>query len=124
ILRKMMAKDPQNRFQTPGEVAAALEPFSVSGPTPWETVRPALDPVGELASPADVEEGDAGALQGTIPPSPELTPLVDSAVRPVIDILPRRRRGRRRRLLGWGVFLAALLAGLAVAYFALRPDGF
>jgi hypothetical protein len=28
VVTKMTAKDPQKRFQTPAEVAAALEPFA------------------------------------------------------------------------------------------------
>jgi tetratricopeptide (TPR) repeat protein len=31
VVRKMMAKRPEDRFQTPGEVAAALAPFASSG---------------------------------------------------------------------------------------------
>ncbi|NBO91351.1 MAG: serine/threonine protein kinase [Planctomycetia bacterium] len=39
ILEKMIAKAPENRFQTPGEVADALQPYAVSGPTPWQAVK-------------------------------------------------------------------------------------
>jgi serine/threonine protein kinase len=49
VLRKLMAKDPARRFQTPTELAAALEPFSVSGPTPWDPVRLLPDPDEELS---------------------------------------------------------------------------
>jgi predicted NACHT family NTPase len=34
ILRKMMAKRPEERYQTPAEVAVALEPFARSGSSP------------------------------------------------------------------------------------------
>jgi serine/threonine protein kinase len=35
IVRKLMAKRPEDRFQTPAELVAALEPFAASNPTPW-----------------------------------------------------------------------------------------
>jgi serine/threonine-protein kinase len=121
ILRKMTAKDPQERYQTPGEVAAALEPFSVSGPTPWEPVFQTLDPAGDQPAPVGVDDSDpvmlaAKGLEGTI--SPENTPRADSAI-PARDELwpPRRRRGRL--LLMWTLFLVALAAGITAAYLLL-----
>lgn len=115
IVRKMTAKAPEDRYQTPGEVAQALEPFSVSGPTPWETVRPGLEALVEEVTPLN-DESDP-VLKATV--SPQLTPMVDIA-QPLTDPLgPRRSRGWR--LVGWSVFLAGVAAGAAVAYLALRP---
>lgn len=38
IVEKLLAKKPAERFQTPAELAAALEPFAVDAPPPWLTV--------------------------------------------------------------------------------------
>jgi serine/threonine protein kinase len=118
ILRKMTAKDPQERYQTPGEVAAVLEPFSVSGPTPWEPVYQTLDPAGDQPAPVGVDDSDpvmlaAKGLEGTI--SPENTPLADSAI-PARDVPWPPRRRPLRRLLMWTLFLASLAAGVTAAY--------
>jgi serine/threonine protein kinase len=39
IIDKLMAKHPNDRFQTPAELANALQPYAVSGPTPWAMPR-------------------------------------------------------------------------------------
>src|SRR5205085_10548540 len=42
VLRRMMAKDPRDRFQTATEVAEALEPFvGMDAPQPWLMTLPA-----------------------------------------------------------------------------------
>src|SRR2546430_3602295 len=52
IVRQLMAKYPAERFQTPSELAAALAPFAVSGPTLW-VIPPSGGPFSELrATPA------------------------------------------------------------------------
>jgi serine/threonine-protein kinase len=116
ILRRMMMKSPGDRYQTPGEVAQALEPFSVSGPTPWEPARPNLEAMEDEETPGEVDDSDP-VLQATA--APELTPLGESAV-PATDAAGLRR-SRSWQLLAWTVFLAGVAAGVAVAYFALRP---
>ncbi len=90
ILARMIAKDPAERFQTPQEVTAALEPYSVSGPTPWEPKRPTSDPFLDPTStpPSDspssnplleVEQSnDRDASVNTVPPGDEHTPLSGS----------------------------------------------
>jgi serine/threonine-protein kinase len=44
ILRRMIAKKPGDRFQTPAEVADALEPFAEDRPVVWQPGRPASMP--------------------------------------------------------------------------------
>jgi eukaryotic-like serine/threonine-protein kinase len=85
VIRRMMAKDPRQRFQTPAEVAATLAPFAVQAATPMAI--PMAIPAGVSApstasgssawtsnqpggSPAD----DEVAL-GTLPQNFSATPL-------------------------------------------------
>jgi tRNA A-37 threonylcarbamoyl transferase component Bud32 len=65
IIAKMMAKDPGLRYQTPGEVAAAIAPFvPVSVPPPNASEMPVLcaavlegqEPVVDLVAAAQVDE--------------------------------------------------------------------
>ncbi len=43
VVDRMLAKDPQQRFQTPGEVAAALEPFCQPRPAAAPVAQPKSD---------------------------------------------------------------------------------
>jgi len=104
ILYRLLAKHPADRFQTPAELAKALEPFAVSGPIPWApqvtfpmaipmgpapgakaaplalvpgALTPsALTPAGEAAgSSEDSPSDELAALTNTMPPSPSPTPV-------------------------------------------------
>lgn len=39
VVARLMAKKPDERYRTPAELAAALQPYAVSGPTPWAPSR-------------------------------------------------------------------------------------
>jgi serine/threonine-protein kinase len=126
IIRKLMSKRPENRYQTPAEVVQVLEPYSVSGPTPWEPQRPSLEEIGvELLTPGEVDESDpimvaASALDGTRASATDLTPLADT-VAP--GSAPRRRRSRRWRRFFWGLVLGAIVgAAAAGAWFVLHSN--
>ena len=66
VIRKMMRKQPEDRYQTPLEVAQALEPFAVE--TGWISTAPApsagTDPV---ARPTEVAAGLGGGAAGPGP---------------------------------------------------------
>jgi serine/threonine protein kinase len=60
LVTKMMAKDPERRFQTPGEVAQALTPFFKKGSVGSATSKPDVSHAGQPA----VGQGsvDAGSV--------------------------------------------------------------
>lgn len=99
ILNKMMAKRPEDRYQTPAELVQALEPFSVSGPTPWEPTRPPAELPPEENAPlqegADSFMAAAGSLQPTVAANPEYTPRAEELIVPA----PKRSYIRRRLLI-------------------------
>ncbi|HEY7423421.1 MAG TPA: serine/threonine-protein kinase [Gemmataceae bacterium] len=128
IVLRLLSKHPEDRYQTPAEVAAALEPYAVSGPTPWASPPPSspyLDitatPLSEpTSSSRNILESNSSdewsALTNTQPPDLSPTPII-SPDRPrpgSSEHLPIASR-RRTRALAWITGLAAaLLAGLAV----------
>jgi serine/threonine-protein kinase len=109
IVRRLMAKDPAERFQTPAELAATLAPFAVAGPSGWShgepgTHRgadtagsPGTDPSGihpAVGAGNDILEGD-GVQVGTLPTDRWPTPL--SGEGPPLSLLDDEPSGRR-----WG----------------------
>ncbi|HEY7315595.1 MAG TPA: serine/threonine-protein kinase [Gemmataceae bacterium] len=129
IVQRLLAKRPKDRYQTPAELAAALEPFAVSGPTPWAPPpsSPYLDAaVTPVSAPSrssrNILEGisseELSAMTKTEPPDLSPTPVnaPDRPRRPRSSArLPAASR-RRTRALAWiaGAAAAALVAGLAV----------
>jgi eukaryotic-like serine/threonine-protein kinase len=60
VVAKLLAKHPPDRYQTPAELAAALEPFAVSGPTPWAPLTQPAEPFeDDTATPASGKSADA-----------------------------------------------------------------
>jgi WD40 repeat protein/serine/threonine protein kinase len=105
VVRRLMAKRPQDRFQTPAELAAAVARAAAT-PVAHADARPLAQPVEPVAETmmsefAGLDTGDSSAT----------TPL---------DALPRRKAERRRLLLigvtGGGILLVllALLVALLV----------
>ena len=108
LVRRLMAKDPQERFQNPGDLAAALVPFAVACPASWDCPTsgidladsPAITPL-QLGSddatlrPTDSDSGSA--LAGTLPNELTLTPM---SITELPSLLIRRAidRDQRRRL--------------------------
>lgn len=106
IVKKLMAKRPEDRYQTPGELAQVLD-----------------EALARLAQPADANANEAVAVESIIPmatPVQETTmdaPLVKVAsfIQPSRRARPRRPWPRRRWLtfsgVAAGVFLVLVLAG-------------
>jgi serine/threonine-protein kinase len=89
VLQKLLEKRPEDRYQTPADLAAALEPFAVSGSIPWAPLpSPTVPFVDSLATPADPNDStvrsiidefasdEQSALVNTISPDGEPTPAV------------------------------------------------
>jgi formylglycine-generating enzyme required for sulfatase activity len=100
VVRRLMAKDPAERYQTPEMLARALEPFARES-----TLPPRLFPSQSNESPTD--PGDPST--GTVPPSdPQgLLPTVQQEPPSTLSQTAANRLRRPRRLLG-------MLAGSAV----------
>jgi serine/threonine protein kinase len=98
LVAKMMAKEPARRFQTPAEVASALEPFFKKQAEPVVAPAPVVEPVPEPspAAPAEVVAEQPKAAER--PPE-----------QPLARVIPPRRRPWKRLAAG----LSALVVGAA-----------
>ena len=123
VLEKLLAKHPRERCQTPAELAAALEPFAVSGPTPWAPLPQPAEPFDDALptpGPADAgfqASGELSALANTVSQDGAPTPLTPTPTAPRRAVRTRRLARREpRRLLRWlGLFACAAVLGLAAA---------
>lgn len=106
LVARLMAKHPRERFQTPAELADALQPYALSGPTPWAPYRPPsganLDatatPAEDLATASGADFhfesfDERAAPAETVGPDPFLPPVITLRPRPA------PRPGVLRRLL-------------------------
>jgi eukaryotic-like serine/threonine-protein kinase len=118
MVRKLMAKSPEQRFQHPADVAEALAPFSTGGPTPWEGLHPTVSALPELDTPVS---GLVDPLVDT--PSPGLTPLTTEALpaRSLPPNLPPVSRSVWGSVLPWLLLGAGGLLALAAGVAALYP---
>jgi formylglycine-generating enzyme required for sulfatase activity/tRNA A-37 threonylcarbamoyl transferase component Bud32 len=112
VVRRMMAKAPQDRYQTPGETAAALAPFCTAPET----------------SPPTVQDAEPGAIQ-RFPAVPQAvlvqnfpgSSLLVGAAPAALNIQQRLAPRRRGWLLVAGLALGiVILGGVAWAIIGLR----
>jgi eukaryotic-like serine/threonine-protein kinase len=134
IVMKLLEKRPEDRYQTPVELAAALEPYAVSGTIPWAPLSsPSIPLVDSLATPVgpndskvhsvidEAASDEMSALVNTVSPDGEPTPANTS---------PASTRKKPRSLLALivimlllGLFLlgGAVLGAMTIAaFFSLR----
>jgi serine/threonine-protein kinase len=141
VVRRLMAKDPGARFQTPAEVAAALGPFAVDAEPSWAVPRATASADVKTPSSAGIDLGpdsssspdsprtDAlGALVSTVPPdsSPTMMSVVEVPwALTGSGATPADREQRRRMQIALGVavgvvggllLLAGLLSGLMLGW--------
>jgi eukaryotic-like serine/threonine-protein kinase len=120
IIRRLMAKQAVERFQTPAELAAALAPFATNSPGTWtdrEVTRGFLDDPG-MPGDEDPEpviyapgEDDASALIGTLPSSLSETPLC-TADMPSMQLRRSFQQEQRQRM----IFAILVSVGLAAIF--------
>ncbi len=74
ILRRLLAKDPAKRFQTPAEVAEALAPFAVNGPPFWTNSSLSQVPADMAGLPASdpLRDAERTAIIANFVPEPML----------------------------------------------------
>jgi urea transport system substrate-binding protein len=110
VLERMLAKKPAERFTTPAEVAAALEPYAAIIPGPDSATRLSV-PVSGVADGVAAQSPGPGVSDVSARPSQQTT---------VKRASPNKWRRNRGRL----IFAAALLvAAGAVAAFLFRDVG-
>ncbi len=127
IVEKLMAKNPEDRYQTPAELSRALQPYAVSGPTPWAppSRAPGQEPyVDPLATPTGVPDaGDEGnfvvdgsdaelaALAGTLDGDDWPTPVATLPL--TVPPRPSAHDTTRRRLMIALIVAITFVGGLA-----------
>jgi serine/threonine protein kinase len=124
VVEKLLAKHPPDRYQSPAELAAALEPFAVSGPTPWAPLPQPAEPFEEdSATPASGENTDAAfqasdelsALSNTVSQDGSPTPGPLSTFHGIRAHIGAVVRGRPAWLV-WGILLGCMFVlGVAAA---------
>ncbi len=136
IVDKLLAKRPEERFQTPAELAEALAPHAVSGPPPWpQAPRPQAPAVGPGPRGGD-ENPEALREASSSPPAPLAgttaiyQPAVSSALVPAtVQPRPSPRLCRpclRASLLAALAFIVGAVGACLTTIIpqaALRPRG-
>jgi hypothetical protein len=104
-VERLMAKHPGDRYPTPADLADALAPYAVSGPTPWAPPRiPVAVPIEEDAPLTNLEDSgdEIEALTNTVANDDSPTPHPPSPSRII------NRRGRKKAPSGGKAVLVAL----------------
>jgi serine/threonine-protein kinase len=134
VVRRLMARRPEDRFGTPAELAAALEPFAVSGPTPWAP-PPAAIPLpkvplaGEDCGGGSFNVLDGGGSSDDLPAAAGTvcqgrSPTPPENLHQARLLSARQRRAQYRRVQLAVVAAIAIVAGLlALAALALVSGG-
>jgi serine/threonine-protein kinase len=134
IVDRLMAKEPGGRFQTPNELATALEPFAADEALPTKTIPPRVSeaspsaPTDPFATPASIGSGsDLSALgrssdEMAALSTPRMLGSSPTQLAPDVRIGPVRTKktfGERKRFrLALGVAIA-LVGGLGGAVYLL-----
>ncbi len=142
LVAKLMAKDPVNRFQTPGEAAQALAPFFRNGGPPFkgpETVasRSGLTNAGQQSHSASAIPGQPAVSSGKLvgpteelaePPggkSPRASPaeVTETRISRVVQAFRLAVNPQRPPWIRVAAITALLLLGLCGLFWARMPFG-
>jgi formylglycine-generating enzyme required for sulfatase activity/dipeptidyl aminopeptidase/acylaminoacyl peptidase len=123
VIARMLAKKPEERFQTPAEVVQALQPFA----SPGGQVTASLPPLPALAAPATPLSSRALPVAGPAGRPEEGSLIASPGAERTLSAQRARRKGRGKRrrpawaLCGSGAALAVVLLGAGLL--VLRPPG-
>jgi serine/threonine protein kinase len=137
VVRRLMAKKPEDRFQTPAELARDLAPFAVSSPAAWAEPQPAEPfadlqptPVAEDAEDSDpladlAELDDSAAQIGTLAADGSPTPVSAAGAAPSTRLSPGEKARHKRRLrlallCAVGIVGALVAAGAVLSFLLVR----
>jgi len=119
IVRRLMAKTPAARFQTPAELAAALTPFAQSSPASWTAPEPAATAADQVVTPVNpasdagfdaLGSDEASALGSTLTPDLSPTPLSEERMPSASRLLKPLHKQQQRRF-RFALLLATGLVG-------------
>jgi serine/threonine-protein kinase len=125
MVRRLMAKDPALRFQTPADLSAALRPYCEVAAMTWEVPVPTAGYRDQLATPSGASNGpcedvgpatdEGSALAGTVMAAPSTTPMASGTLSPLAAVVPSARRGISARWAAGLILAGALASGLLAA---------
>jgi serine/threonine protein kinase/WD40 repeat protein len=120
VLAKMLAKKPADRYQTPIEVAKALQPFAPADAKPAAPAPPGVPPHGKPGRPG----GDTDAIKGPAR-QPEPRDKRGDAAKKTKERPAWGRRSPAREGIAAAalVLVACLLAAIVVRVKVRTPDG-
>jgi serine/threonine-protein kinase len=127
LVRRLMAKPPNDRPQTPAELADALEPFAEVRPVVWTPPRPA--PLTGTSSPDLAAPAGPGTslFGGTQPIAGQTTRVLAEECHKLSDAELQLMLGRGRGWMRPALFLLAAAVGFTIGVIAiaaaLRPGG-
>jgi serine/threonine-protein kinase len=130
IVRRLLAKRPDDRFPSAAALASVLAPFAVDGPGAWPAEAPAHPFEDPLATPVadeaargpdagDITAADPQALVGTVPLEPALPEVLGAPPVRCTNAVPGRRR---RAALLWALAIvgSVVASGAALALVLAR----